>query len=235
MDHYKIVQDPEALGAFVDWLPELEPGEAFILSLMARKKYSLPGQGITNDRNQLARVSCKKQNLIEHIRRMEVPLDVYTARGVCIPQQALALYITPNPRSQAKAARALLETLLGAVLDSTNTYNVPALALSALQTNVSRRLLLDIDIDGMGVAQVLPLLEGLINPEAVDILETRGGVHLLVHPAKVDPAFVSTWWKSLTTLPGVDGHGDQLLPVPGCIQGGFVPKLIQFEPQWILR
>ena len=55
------------------------------------------------------------------------------------------------------------------------------------------------------------------------LLKTRGGFHLLVNLDSVDTLCRKTWYQYLSSLEGVDAKGDNLTPVPGCIQGGFTP------------
>jgi hypothetical protein len=67
-----------------------------------------------------------------------------------------------------------------------------------------------------------------VNKEAMTVLKTRGGFHLLVELAKIDKQLVKTWYPRLTGIAGVDIKGDNLVPVPGCCQGGFVPHFSAF-------
>jgi hypothetical protein len=54
-------------------------------------------------------------------------------------------------------------------------------------------------------------------------VKTHGGFHLLVELGKLDKFFEKLWYKNLTSIAGCDVRGDNLLPVLGCTQGGFVP------------
>lgn len=62
--------------------------------------------------------------------------------------------------------------------------------------------------------------------EALTFVETRGGVHCLVETSKVKPELKKSWYMSMKKLSNLDQAGDQLLPVPGSIQGGFVPVFV---------
>ncbi len=77
------------------------------------------------------------------------------------------------------------------------------------------------------VAEVRAFLEGRINLSAANLLLTRGGVHLLIEVAQIEEAYKRGWYNALSVFPGVDVKGDNLIPVPGCVQGGHLPELIR--------
>lgn len=68
-----------------------------------------------------------------------------------------------------------------------------------------------------------------VNPEAVTIVHTRGGFHALVKPLFVHKSFMKTWYQAIQKLPGVDHTGDKMLPIPGCVQGGAIPRLSKLQ------
>ena len=68
----------------------------------------------------------------------------------------------------------------------------------------------------------------MINQDCLHFLQTRGGFHLLVELAKVEKQFVKTWYQSLTSIEGIDIKGDNMIPVPGCYQGMYVPSFKRF-------
>ncbi len=66
--------------------------------------------------------------------------------------------------------------------------------------------------------------------ESVTTFETRGGCHILIDPAKVVSEH-KNWYPILSeSLGEVDQAGDLMLPIPGCTQGGFVPRRIKNIP-----
>lgn len=55
-------------------------------------------------------------------------------------------------------------------------------------------------------------------------LQTRGGFHVLVNPELAPEIVRKVWFKAISSLPGCDQSGDNMIPVPGCYQGMFIPK-----------
>lgn len=105
------------------------------------------------------------------------------------------------------------------------THNVQSEVLNEIHKSAGTRHYTDFDIDYKTWDDIRPLVETMINPEALHVLESRGGLHLLVEHAKIAPQFTKTWHRSFSSLPGVDVRGDNLIPVPGTIQGMHTPKL----------
>ena len=67
----------------------------------------------------------------------------------------------------------------------------------------------------------------MINKSALNVLKTRGGFHLLIKLDNISEKYSKTWYNSLTKLDGVDVKGDNMIPIPGTFQGGFVPEFIK--------
>ena len=103
-------------------------------------------------------------------------------------------------------------------------FNPHAELLSIIQKTISRKIYLDFDVDTKDFD--FEKLKAIINLSCMDIVETRGGYHLLVKLAAIDKAYKKTFYQKISAM-DVDQTGDQLLPVPGCVQGGFVPRFIE--------
>lgn len=226
--NYEIIRDETELAKFIAWLPELEDHETYYMCLFARNKYCAPGAmiHIRSDKQQLKRFTTNKARMLDKIRQLECPLGAYTQAGAPIPQEALALYITPNPRSFAKATKTTLLKFAELATKPYQGWNTHQEAMSEIQKAKSRTVLVDFDFDGVEYVDMADEINAVVNPSAYSVVRTRGGFHLLVRPEMVDAqSRRSTWYTSLKGLRGCDVVGDGVMPVPGCTQGNFVPRL----------
>lgn len=225
--NYSIIQDEKLLRGFVDWLPELKAGEMFYVSLLARKKYCADRDALKADKQQLKRFTATKDRLIDKIRQLECAQNSYTSNGAPVPPESLALYINPNPRSLELASKNTLVRLAELITKPYDGYNPHTVAMSEIQKATSHKVYFDMDFDLEHPEIDTPALCAAagdhINMDCVQILHTRGGVHLLVELSKIQKQYEKSWYRDLTRLPGCDVKGDNMIPVVGCIQGGFVP------------
>lgn len=234
--NYSIIKDEKLLDDFIKWLPELQEDECYYLCLFARSKYAKNEDGsnkfphIKTDKAQLKRITVHKKSLMkDKIKQMECAFGSYkTKDGDNIPQEALALYITPNPRSQRKAMFNLIKRIADIQIANATGYNIHAEAMSAIQKCKSRACFIDFDIDfpkdkEINLIELKLFIEENIGTKGVHYLRTRGGYHVLIEPFKIDKQFEKTWYKSIIKHPYVDIKGDAMIPVPGCTQGNFIP------------
>lgn len=220
--HYKVIGDEAALKRFIAWLPELLPSERYYLTLMARRKYcpTLNAPDII-----IKRILGKKDELFNRIRQLEVPMGSYTTKnGEVIQQEALALYININPRSLVTATKSVLRELIDAVLCDTKleTVNPQSLVWSEVHKARGTKHFVDIDIDdpGLKAEHALSLALAHVNQDAISVVQTRGGVHLVIATKKTQ---TKDWFPKLRAKFVFDVVGDNMIPVPGGYQGGFVP------------
>ena len=230
--NYKIITDIEKLNRFVEWLPELKMNEIFYGCLFARKKYC-PDLVHSSDKTQLKRFTFKKHNLIDKIRQLECAEGSFKLKENVIPNDALVLYVAPNPRCEKKATFALMKDLVDLIQHSSQGYSLHQEALSAIQRAKGSTYVVDFDFDfkdctGLGRDELIKGFNRFINQDALSILETRGGMHVMVHPDKVEKRFQKFWHRGFTEYDILDQSGDMLIPCPGTTQGGFTPKLIQY-------
>ena len=226
MSNYKIILDEEKLEDFIKWLPELEAGECFYASLFARKKYHPSAK---NDKSNVKRfIATTKEWLLIKLRQLEIPEGCYTNKdGGPVHNDALAVYICVNPRSFVKAQRTALKKLADVMAEGHTTMNPSAIGLTAIHKAKSRTAYVDFDFDDVTFSEIESAINCFLNRDAYEVLVTRGGFHLLVDPNKVEEKYRKLWHQGLSGFQSCDVKGDNLIPVPGCTQGGFVPCLIK--------
>lgn len=223
--NYRIIEDENKLIDFINWLPDLKKNEQFYLCLFARSKYDISGV-LKSDKSQLGRTMATKDRLLDKIKKFEVPLGSYKIKGTDAPQESLALYIHTTPRDMKKASIKTVKMILDNI-EKDKHQNPKSIALNALQTSKSKTFRVDFDFDttdekyGAELKNFVTRVTG--NKSCFDIVKTRGGYHVLVNPSITTNKM---WYQNLSQNPMVDQSGDLMLPVPGCTQGGFVPKFI---------
>ncbi len=226
---YNIIKDEQALKDFVDWLPELQPDEKYYICLFARNKYCKELTHIKTDKAQLKRIVTNKERMINKIRQLEVAYGQYTQKEMVVPQQALALYITVNPRNMLKATVNTMVKLAQSIRDQNTEMNPHQAALSEIQKAKSRNCYVDFDVDDK--TKTSHEIKSIITESCeyatlYKILETRGGYHILIDPNTIGATKKNSWYMNLNQELKPDQIGDLMIPVPGCTQGGFVPKFI---------
>jgi len=225
-DRYTIIKDIQRLEAFVDWLPELGEHEVFYVALFARKKYCVGIKDIRTDKAQCKRFTSKKPELIKKIRQLECPLGSYAIKGISIPQEALALYISVNPRDMLAATKNGLIKFAQLITQPYNGYNPHQEIMSEIHRACSRKVWFDFDFDGVELDPTLARISECLNMDCVQVLKTHSGFHVLVHLKTLHPEFQEKWYLRMNTIPGIDVRGDNLIPVPGCVQGESVPRFV---------
>ena len=224
--NYQIIKDETLLREFIAWLPDLQKNETYYVCLFARNKYSKEIAHIKTDSAQLQRFVCGKELIFEKIKQLECEVGAYRQKQNPIPQEALALYINPNPRNMEKACKNALVRFAELVTKPYNGYNPHQEVMSEIHKAVSRKIYLDLDFDNVETETVLAEVANYINMDCVKVLKTRSGLHLLVELAQIDKSFEKTWHKNITQIAGCDLKGDNMIPVVGCTQGNFIPHFI---------
>lgn len=238
--NYKIITDQDALLAFIEWLPELEPHETFYLCLFARSKYCKDIAHIKSDKAQLKRFTSDKSRLFNKIQQLEIPVGSYLTKGVgtsipvVAPQESMALYITINPRSLTAATKNSVDKLLKLSWQPYNGYNPQSEVMSEIQKAKSRTIHVTFDFDLKDknlIGGITRKINSIISADAYSVVETRGGYHIIVYPNNIHPSAKAYWYQDMEKLMAQyssdkDNIGDIMLPVPGTYQGGFTPKFL---------
>lgn len=226
MSNYKIVQDKGQLDHFIATiLPDLQSNEKFYITLLARKKYFSP---LKSDKGQLKRILATKELIYNKLRQLECPIGSYESDGIEVPQEALAAYIHVNPRNLERATANSLKKFVDLVVRPYNGYNPLAHVLSEIQRANSRKVWMNFDVDHANIEKVLDIMPDILNKEAYEVIATRGGCHILVKTAAIQPEYSKDWFQKIkkSKLVEEDSHIDDMIPIPGCCQGGFVPYIV---------
>lgn len=228
--NYKVINDETILKEFIEWLPELKSHECYYVCLFARSKYAAGITHISSDKQQLKRFTSNKEFLFEKIKQLECEVGTYKQKHNPIPQEALALYISPNPRDFEKAGKKSMIKLAELVSEDYNGWNPHQVVMSEIQKASARKVYMDLDFDMIVNSDSYEVFKeevnSRINSDCYKVLLTRGGLHLLVELSKVDTKKYPKWYLGLTGLSGCDVRGDNLIPIPGTSQGNFTPKFI---------
>lgn len=224
MSNYSIVKDEIELTKFIEWLPELTEDETFYCSLFARKKYCKELIK-SNDRNQLSRFISKKDRLIQKLYSLEIKEGNYMLGSrVEAPQESLVTYIMPNPRNVRSATFNSIGKLSQMLKTNNKGFNPCVEVMSCIQKCKSRTVHVDFDFDFKDDLIIEKCIE-LIGKDAITVIETRGGYHVLADVKKINVKSNNKWYLQIKEM-GADEAGDMMLPIVGCVQGGFVPKFV---------
>jgi hypothetical protein len=223
--NYQIIKNMDLFLDFIDFLPDLETNETYYVCLLARSKYVL-GHGLASDKSQLKRVTATKKTLVDKVRQMEVAVGCYKKGEDVVPQESLALYLTPNPRCFVKATRTSLIQFAHLITQKYNGYNPHQEVMSQIHKSCSRKVFIDFDFDTNDFEVIRNKLLTVVNHDCLFFLKTKNGFHVLVEVGKIHSRYEKSWYRNIASIPGCDVKGDNMIPVPGCVQGDFVPHFV---------
>jgi len=229
---YELIFSYEKLEEFINILPDEKEGEQFYITLFARKKYDTSGL-LKCDKNCVKRVTAKKKDIIQKIEQMEVGVGVYTYEGKPIPEETLALYISPNPRSFHLGGVATLKQLVSELAEGKIRKNPHTTALNYIQTSSENKVYFDVDVDFLRSSDLQDFkveISNFINLDCCTFIQTRGGYHVLVKLAQISSEFQKKWYQGFTSLRfgevQIMMNSDGLIPCPGTRQANFMPRLV---------
>lgn len=224
-DCYQIITDRPALESFTDWLPDHSNEECYFYALFCRPKYSADIKK-SGGGSLLFRGISDKKSLIRKFQQLECPIGSYEKAGQPVPQEALALYVNPNPRNLFSATLNSLCKLAENIKYGHKTASPHKEALSCIQTSAGDKTFLDFDIDTKD-PDVIKKAINILGKGLGNIIETRGGYHVLVRRDQISQIEEKMWHKKMSEL--ADVTGDCLVPVVGSYHGGFTPKFVNPE------
>jgi len=222
---YEIIADESELDKFLNFIPDTDDSNQLYWSLFARKKYAVDHPALSHDKTLLKRGTSTKERLRSKLKQLECRIGGYLGnKDIPIPQEALAVYISPAPRDMKKATLKCIKSFAD-LLQRDNSYNLHQEVLNVIQTTHGEDKFHIFDIDSKDISN-LGVAMRLVD-ERCDVIETRGGFHILVSSTDIEEYaknWDKQWYMKLSKMSDV--VGDCLTPLCGCWQGGFIPKLI---------
>lgn len=222
--NYKVLVDQEEFEYFRDnFLPELQQNEKFYCCLFARKKYCSDVPWIKSDKGQLKRFLSNKHRLESKIRQLHCEFGAFDFDGKPCPQEALAIYISPNPRDLFKVCIKGVSKLADLYEKQNKSCNPHQEILSEIQKSKGTKHFLHFDMDWKDDKMLQQCID--ICGGNCYIVETRGGYHILIKRGDVSKIENKRFYLDLSSMSDGDS-APQLMPIPGCYQGGFVPRFV---------
>ena len=220
---YQLIVDEKALREYIDWLPECKENEQFYCCLFMRKKYCPTVPWIKSDKGQLKRFTSTKEKLYDKIAQLECKVGAFKFDEHDVPQESLALYLSPNPRDLWKATVRSIGQLAKVLECNGKNSNPHQEVMSEIQRCAGTRKYVMFDIDQKD-DNLLQNTIDIVNGQC-DIVETRGGYHIFVHKNKIEKITnQKTWYQALAGVSDVTG--DSMSCPCGTFQGGFTPKFV---------
>ena len=242
-----LVQDRAQYQRFIDMLPSLERDEVYFLSLSARNKYltSAEREHFDLGRTEMfsRHIARDKEGIEIALNKMQADLDVRRTRnGSRIPEKCLVVYMNIHPSSTTRAYRRFVEqmdrhyeeTFLGLLNGSRADdmwipfRRMPTVLMNHIQKASSRKLLVDVDIDGHSPESsdwLLNEIELFLGSHHVNraVIKTQGGYHVLVPTDELNksvPLFIKIAELDKLTDGEVVFNSNAMVPLPGTLQAG---------------
>lgn len=225
MSNLQIIVDEKELDSFLELLPPTDSdSECYYLSLFARKKYVTDEaikEAFPSNGNQIKRDIAGKERIKQRLRTWEHHINYYKIGDLAVPANSIVAYINPNSRNTEKALKHFVTNAIDKVFSGSPSGNIVRNLYTSIQSARGNTHFYDFEYDGIGREELLDKLEEL-NLYNYHVIQTRGGFHVLTEGIN------EGMYKALSKIKGFDkGDGtDKLCPIPGCIQGGDVVRLI---------
>lgn len=220
---YSIIKDLNKLKEFVNYLPVPNDEERYQVQLISRNKYLQEDKKNSQSHIIQSFYDLKKIDIIPVIERMEVPLGSYKIKGIPIQEESLCVYMCYNPYNRVKAHTKMLASLASMNCNKELNTSTNKIVSSSIAKAIERKLIMSIDVDDSYKEDMYgQLIDEIIHYSSYRILNTKGGFHILVDLTSY--YLTKDWLKKLKEKIVCDVCGVSTLnPVPGCIQGDYVP------------
>lgn len=215
--NYKIIQDKEELLNFLEWLPDNTNEQKYYISLMARKKYN---PIIPSDKQCLKRLVSNKKDIVSKLEQLETKLGTYRIADLQVPNNALVVYLSINPSDLKRASYNTSIALIRKIQEGL-VPNPKSVALDEIQKSLIKNFVtFDIDSKENFKENENKLID-ILGYSWYNYIETHGGYHLIVDPKQCKN---QGWYLNLLKAFKIDQKGSLLNPIPGTIQGDFIPR-----------
>lgn len=215
--NYKLINNIDELNTFLHWLPNEEENEKYYIQLFARKKY---WPQISYDKACLKRIVTRRTDIVNKIEQLEIAYGSYKIKDLVIPNEALALYISINPSNIERACyNTSVELIRNAQQDK--FIRPDKIALNEIQKSLNNNFTI-LDVDNKDILSLV-LNRGLdiLQSMEYNVIETCGGFHVIIKHQK---DMQRNWYPEICKILKPDQKGTLLSPIPGCVQGNFVPR-----------
>ena len=227
--NYVLIHDEEKLQEFINFLPELQANESYFLILIARRKWFTEAE--IKPAVKLKREAVTKERIISTIRQWETAVGTLKCDGVDINQNNLGVYIGYNPKNQHAACFQLIKTCLDVIKDNRNNINVKSMANDIIQSSNGTKHFMDINVDIKELENyrdIMDFIKSVIkNDNALTFVKTSGGFHCLVRLSMLEGN--KTWYPQIKAhkfKSDLNIMSNDLMPIPSCRQGQFIPYFI---------
>jgi hypothetical protein len=240
---YEFLRNEEELKRFHSLiLPTLGQDEVFYLMLGARNKYlneDEKGKYNMNGSDMIRRVTVRSnryEELRDKVLDFCVPVGRYKDKnGLSLPEHSFTLYITPNARDARRASVGVVQKITEGLLNPNTPLKLENMVLSEIHKNSTNKVYMDFDVDpkeGDDLDKVLETIYGKLGGSYYVTVKTHSGAHVLLKKSTIDSAVKNTFYKDVQRVSDlmygeVEIKGDTMLPVPGCAQGGKVPRIMK--------
>lgn len=248
-----LIQNSLHYDRFLQFIPDLQRDEVYFLSLSARNKYLSDEEQKRYDLGRTEmfsrHIAFDKDGISLALDRMKADLSVRKTRnGSHIPDKCLVVYFNVHPSSTVKAYRRFSEQMdrhyeeafLGTLNGSKASdmwipfHQMRTTLMNHIQKSFSRKLMVDIDIDGEDDEQSKDLmweLHSFLTYAECHFMtiQTQGGYHILI-PTKYLGKHVPLH-KKLNELDNrtqgeVKFNSNAMVPLPGTLQAEKLVKVL---------